>query len=162
MIDNAATRNYVRAMARPPFSAAWVIFAVICTLCQPMAWARGGQVQEANAGREGETLDVKSLAVKGKVTLIDFHSPFCPPCVQLAPLLTQLAVKRGDLVIKKVNINRAGFQGIDWRSPLAQQYQLRSVPYFMIFNPHRRLVAAGSEASQQVQRWLQEAGLLRR
>jgi len=99
--------------------------------------------------------------VNGKTTLIDFYSPFCPPCVQLAPVMAQLAAKRPDLAIRKVNINRPGVQGIDWRSPLAQQYQIRQVPYFMVFSPQGRLVAQGREAAETLRRWLQEAGLMR-
>lgn len=161
MIDKAATRKYVRAMARPYIAPIWLVFAVFLMLGTATPSAHAGPVQEANAGREGEALDVKSLAVKGKTTLIDFYSPFCPPCVRLSPLLAQLAQKRGDLVIQTVNINRPGFQGIDWRSPLAQQYRLRSVPYFMIFNPKGKLTAEGNAAMQQLQRWLRNAGILR-
>ncbi len=122
------------------------------------AWA--GAVADANRSNPGQTLDVNSLVVQGKTTLIDFHSPFCPPCVRLAPIMKQLAAKRPDLAIKKVNINRPEVQGIDWRSPLAQQYQIRQVPYFMIFNPQGQPVAQGREATETVERWLQEAGLI--
>ena len=103
---------------------------------------------------------MKSLLVKGKTTLIDFYSPFCPPCVQLAPVMDQLAAKRPDLAIQKVNINRPEVKGIDWRSPLAQQYQIRQVPYFMIFDPQGKLVAQGRDAIEPVESWLREAGLM--
>jgi len=123
------------------------------------AWA--GTVVEANAGNGGEPLDLKSLVAKGQTTLIDFYSPYCPPCVRLAPLMEQLAARRPDLAIKKVNINRPQVKGIDWRSPLAEQYKIRRVPYFMIFNPKGKLVAQDRVAVEQLQRWLQEAGLLK-
>ena len=124
-----------------------------------MAWA--GSVTDANAGHGGETLDLKPLLTKGKTTLIDFYSPFCPPCMRLAPVMEQLAAKRPDLAINKVNINRPEVRGIDWRSPLAQQYQIRQVPYFMIFSPQGKLVAQGQDAVEQVKRWLREAGLMK-
>jgi thiol-disulfide isomerase/thioredoxin len=119
-----------------------------------------GAVEEANAGKGGQPLEVASLAVPGKTTVIDFYSPFCPPCLQLAPLLVKLAQKRPELAIKKVNINRPEVKGIDWRSPLAQQYNLRSVPYFMIFNASGKLASKDRAASEQVFGWLKEAGLL--
>jgi len=122
------------------------------------AWA--GAVEEANAGRGGQTLDLKRLATKGKTTLIDIYSPFCPPCVRLAPVMEQLARRRPDLAIKKVNINRPEVRGIDWQSPLANQYRIRQVPYFMIFSPQGKLVAQGREAVEQVGRWLREAGMM--
>ena len=74
--------------------------------------------------------------------------------------MKQLAEKRPDLAIKKANINQPGVNGIDWRSPLAQQYQIWQVPYFMIFNPQGQLVVQGREAFETVGRWLKEAGLM--
>ena len=161
MIDIHQLRLYVKNMSRArkslalsPVLAALLVLALISS----GAWA--GAVPEANAGNPGQTLDVKSLLVKGKTTLIDFYSPFCPPCVQLAPIMARLAAKRPDLAIKKVNINRPEVKGIDWRSPLAQQYQIRQVPYFMVFSPQGKLVAQGREAAETVGRWLKEAGLM--
>ena len=162
MIDNHQLRHYVKAMSRArkslPLS---LVLAALLSLALVSSGAWAGALADANAGNPGQTLDVKSLLVKGKTTLIDFYSPFCPPCVRLAPLMAQLAEKRPDLAIKKVNINRPGVNGIDWRSPLAQQYQIRQVPYFMIFNPQGQLVAQGREAVETVGRWLQEAGLMK-
>ena len=74
--------------------------------------------------------------------------------------MAKLAAKRPDLAIRKVNINRPQANGIDWQSPLAQQYQIRQVPFFMIFDAQGQLVAQGRDASETVQRWLKEAGLL--
>ena len=122
------------------------------------AWA--GEVMEANSGRPGETMEVKSLAKRGRVTLVDFYSPYCAPCVRLAPLLAQLAQRRPDLTVQKLNINRPQVRGIDWQSPLARQYDLRSVPHFMIFDAKGRLKAEGKTAANQVFAWLKEAGLL--
>ena len=161
MIDIHQLRHYVKAMSRARKSLALSpVLAALLALALISSGAWAGAVPEANSGNPGQTLDVKSLLVKGKTTLIYFHSPFCPPCVRLAPLLAQLAAKRPDLAVKKVNINRPGIQGIDWRSPLAQQYKIRQVPYFMIFNPQGQLVAQGREAVEPVGRWLREAGLM--
>jgi len=137
-----------------------LVLTVLLSLAVVSSGAGAGAVADANRGNPGQPLDVKSLLVKGKTTLIDFHSPFCPPCVQLAPIIAQLAAKRPDLAIKKVNINRPEVKGIDWHSPLAQQYQIRQVPYFMIFSPQGKLVAQGRDAVGTVQDWLKEAGLM--
>ena len=162
MIDIRQMRHYVKAMSRTrkssalrPVLAAFLAVALISS----MAWA--GTVVDVNPNNPGETLDIKSLLVKGKTTVIDFTSPFCPPCVHLAPLMAKLAKKRPDLAIKKININRPGVNGIDWGSPLAQQYQIRQVPYFMIFNPQGRPVAQGRDAVEMVGGWLREAGLMK-
>lgn len=136
---------------RPLLIVPLVVLLLAVASSLPASLAVAGSVEEANAGQGGEILDLRPLLVPGRVTLIDFYSPYCPPCRVLAPLLEQLAQRRPDLIVKKVNINRPGFQGIDWKSPLAQQYQLRSVPYFLIFNPQGKLVARGQAAMQQLE-----------
>jgi thiol-disulfide isomerase/thioredoxin len=163
MIDKHHLTHYVKAMARPLNSCRWpLVLVVLLTLGLVSSGAWAGAVAEGNAGRGGETLEVKSLLAKGKTTLIDFYRPFCPPCLRLAPAMEQLAATRSDLTIKKVNINRPGIQGIDWQSPLAQQYKIRRVPYFMVFSPKGKLVAEGNAAVEQVKRWFQEAGMMKR
>ena len=161
MIDNHHLRHYVEAMTPVlKFLARSLLLAALLPLALVSSGAGAGAVVDANRGNAGQTLEVKSLAVRGKTTLIDFHSPYCPPCVRLAPIIEQLAAKRPDLAVRKVNINRSEVKGIDWRSPLAQQYQIRSVPYFMIFGPNGKLEAQGREAFETLRGWLQEAGLM--
>jgi thiol-disulfide isomerase/thioredoxin len=161
MIDIHYLRHYVMPMRRGRASSALsLVLAALLALTFMSSGAWADSLLDANPNNPGQTLDVKSLLVKGKTTLIDFYSPFCPPCVRLAPIMAKLAKKRPDLAIKKVNINRPGVNGIDWRSPVAQQHQIRQVPFFMIFDPQGQLVAQGREAAETVGGWLKEAGLM--
>ena len=162
MIDKLAGRAYLRTMVD---RVKWVLtcgflgfFLLLALTGQLLA----GAVQDGNSGRSGQTLDLKSLPVKGKTTVVDCYSQYCPPCMSLAPLLEQLAQKRSDLVIKKVDIQRSEVSGhIDWQSPLAKQLGLRSIPHFMIFDQKGKLASEGQGAMKQVLGWLQEAGLLK-
>jgi thioredoxin 1 len=158
MIDKAGPRQYVKSMRLRIRQLWWILFLALVLL--PATGAAAAGDLEANHGRGGETLDLQSVRVKGKTTVIEFYSPFCPPCLQLAPLLVELAQKRPELAIKKLNINRPEVTGIDWKSPLAQQYHLRSVPHFVIFNPQGK-ATEGRAATQQVLDWLQAAGLIK-
>ena len=161
MMDKPGPSAYLRAMKRRSATLIGLV-AAMCLLLGLAGQSYAGAVQEANAGREGQPIDLKSLPVKGKTTIVDFFSPYCPPCVKLAPLLEQLGQKRSDLAIKKVNIQRPDKSGgIDWQSPLAQQLSLRSIPHFMIFDKSGKQVSQGQEATKQVIGWLQEAGLLK-
>lgn len=118
------------------------------------------QVRDGNPGRSGQTLEIKPLLGQTRTTVFDFYSPYCPPCMQLAPLMEKLAAKRPEVTFVKVNINRPEVKGIDWKSPLAQQYGIKSVPCFMIFDSQGKLKAEGNEARKTVTDWLQKAGLL--
>lgn len=159
MIDKPEPKKYVSPMGRYPIFTWWLGLALALALLGPAAVAGAGEVQEVNAGNGGETLDLKPFLAKGKTTLFDFYSPFCGPCLQLAPLLEQLAQKRPDLAIRKVNINRPEVKGIDWRSPLVQQYNLHSVPHFAIYDRKGKLETEGQTAFNQVMGWLREAGI---
>ena len=156
------TRTYLRTMGRWLRSALRGSFLGVFLLLALSAPGLAGGVQEGNAGQEGSAVALQTFPVKGKITVVDCYSPYCPPCLRLAPLLEELAQKRRDLQIIKLNINRPEVQGrIDWQSPLAKQLGLGSIPHFLIFDPEGRLTAQGSAALRQVLDWLREAGLLK-
>jgi thiol-disulfide isomerase/thioredoxin len=161
MIDNRIFKHYVKAMFYSFISLrCWLVLAAVLSLALLPAAVGAGTLVDANGGHGGEVLDLKPLLTKGKTNLIDFYSPFCPPCVRLAPVMEKLAEKRSDLAIHKVNINRPDVMGIDWHSPLAEHYKIRQVPYFMIFDSQGKLIAQGRGAVEQVKSWLREAGLM--
>lgn len=162
MIDKSAGRAYLRTMAGRVKVALTCGFLGTFLLLPLVGQVMAGAVQDGNPGRSGQTLELASLPVKGKTTVVDYYSQYCPPCMGLAPLMEQLAQKRSDLVIKKVDIQRPEVLGhIDWQSPLAKQLGLRSIPHFMIFDQKGELASQGQEAMKQLLDWLREAGLLK-
>jgi hypothetical protein len=58
-----------------------------------------------------------------------------------------------------IDINRKGVKGIDWLSPLAQQYKLNSVPHFQIYNADGKLTKEGQEAYVEIMTLLENAGI---
>jgi Thiol:disulfide interchange protein len=98
----------------------------------------------------GEEVNIADHAVPGKTTVFDFTSDYCPPCRRIAPLLDQLHASRDDIVVVKVDINRPDKKGIDWSSPVAKQYNIKSVPNFKIYGPDGKLQAEGQEAREIV------------
>ena len=119
-----------------------------------------GAGEAANKANPGENLEISSVLAKGHTTIVDFYSAYCPPCMKLSPLLEQLGEKRPDLRIVKVDINRTGIKGIDWGSPLAKQFSLKSIPHFKIFDGNGKMLAEGEAAFKQVMTMLQEKNLL--
>lgn len=103
----------------------------------------------------GEEVSLADLAVPGKTTVFDFTSEYCPPCRAIAPKLDKLHADRADIAVVKVDINRPGIKGIDWKSPVARQYALRSIPHFKVFGPDGTMVAEGDEARAMVGKWIQ-------
>ena len=56
-------------------------------------------------------------------------------------------VKSSDnLVLRRINI-------VKWRSPVAQQYRVGSVPHFMLYDESGRLVKQGFEVYRDILAW---------
>ena len=97
---------------------------------------------------QGQPVDLAEWAVEGKITVFDFMSDYCPPCVQIAPWLDRLHAEREDVVVVKIDVNRPDVRGIDWQSPVLRQYGINSIPHFKIYG------ADGARA--KVIEWLQQ------
>lgn len=114
------------------------------------------QVEDVRTVSHGEQIELSDYLVPGQNVIFDFYSKYCGPCLQIAPAIEAIANQRDDVVLVKVDINRPGVDGIDWKSPVAQQYELRSIPHFKIYGPDGELKAEGQQAMQQLQQWAQE------
>lgn len=119
-------------------------------LAEPRRIARGAEVNLAD------------YLVPGKTVIFDFTSEYCPPCRMYDEPLKALHQKRDDLVVVKVDINRPGVKGIDWKSPVAQQYKMGSIPRFKIFDGDGKLIAEdiGNDkpARNMVNKWCEALG----
>lgn len=132
---------------------------VATTAAAPAAAGVVPEVLLLNQANPGERFELAPQLVAGQINIVDFYSEFCPPCVRIAPALEKLAAARADIVVRKLDINRAGTRGIDWGSPLARQYGLNSIPHFKIYDAQGKLMAEGDAAGQQVFSWLQAANI---
>jgi thiol-disulfide isomerase/thioredoxin len=81
------------------------------------------------------SVNLEKKIVKGRTNIIDFYSEYCPPCKRIAPFLRKLDARREDIAVIKIDINRAGVEGIDWDSPVAKQFRLKSIPHFIVISP---------------------------
>jgi len=105
-----------------------------------------------NKENPGQEIDIQRFIQSNKTTIFDFYSEYCGPCQRISPMLKRLDSRREDIIVHKVDINRPGIRGIDWGSPVARQYNLHSVPYFIIYDPSGKLTHQGQEAYTEVMR----------
>jgi|SRR5437867_8061664 len=101
----------------------------------------------------GERTDLAGHAVPGKYTVFDFYAVWCPPCRALSPALEKLAAHhRESLAIRKVDI-------VDWTMPVAEQHDIKELPYLVLFDKEGRQMAAGEKVFDELSRLFGDAGL---
>ncbi len=110
------------------------------------AGAAGSKSAEPMRIAFGQRVNLRDYVVPGRTTIFDFTSYYCPPCRAIAPALHKLHESRADIVVVEVDLNRAGIQGIDWQSPVAQQYGMDSIPAFKVYGTDGKLQVEGDEA----------------
>ena len=103
---------------------------------------------------------LKEMIVMGETNIVDLYSDYCSPCVEIAPYLKMLDARREDISWVKIDINRSGVTGIDWRSPVARQFKLKSIPHFIVVSPSGKLKFQGKKAYKFVLDQLKEEGLI--
>lgn len=114
-----------------------------------------------NSNSPGSVVDVSKYVVKGKVNIFCFFSNYCPVCRKIVPQVQKLARDHQDeVVLNEVDINRPGFAGIDYQSPVGAEYDIRFTPYFMIYGKDGWIVltdaAQGYPANRQVMQMLHD------
>lgn len=106
-----------------------------------------GEVSEIT---NGNPVDFNSYLSRDKKTVVMFHSPFCPPCRKIRPMLEELAEEHKDYVLRKVDVNRPGTWGIDYRSPVGTQYGINMLPFVLVFDEKQHLRSWGQAALMQL------------
>lgn len=134
------------------------LLLVLCSLAALTLAASAAEKGAAPAViAHGERIDLTAHLVAGKTTVVDFTSKYCPPCRAYDEPLKKLHAANASVAVVKVDINRPDVERIDWKSPVAQQFELRSIPHFKVFGPDGQLVAEGQEARRLVDQLIQES-----
>ena len=94
----------------------------------------------------GQDFNFQSYFTRDRVSIVYFYADWCPACRSLNPLMEAINAGIPDMQVLFMNID-------DWNTPVTRQYNVRSVPYLMVYDKDGRLVAEGRSAKT----WLQQA-----
>ena len=80
--------------------------------------------------------------------LVDFFTPWCPPCRKVAPILEELcAEKRSQLKIVKVDASESVKAAVD--------HNVSAVPTFVLFHGGKKVSQiSGYQTKAQFERWI--------
>ncbi len=92
----------------------------------------------------GEKADLEDHLVRGGVTVFDFYADWCGPCREIAPRLEQMAESNPSVYLRKINIK-------EWNTPIAEQYEIQSIPSVWVFDKTGKLILEKSHDFQSVQ-----------
>jgi thiol-disulfide isomerase/thioredoxin len=150
-MPTAAILRPIRRIDVPRILRAAASFAAVTLLLGAAQHAKQEKPAEISFGARVKLSD---YLVPGKTTVFDFYSTYCPTCMALKPGIERLHATREDIAVVLVNINRPGFRGIDWDSPVSKQYDLPSTPQFKVYDPEGKLEAEGKPAYKMVTGWI--------
>ena len=110
--------------------------------------ARGQPVEVISHGAQ---VDINKHLALGNVTIVDFYADWCGPCRQLSPSLEQIARTDPEIALRKIDI-------VNWKTPVARQFNLTSIPQVNVYNRGGALVGTVNGADvEQVKRYVAQA-----
>jgi thioredoxin 1 len=95
--------------------------------------AVAGRGQPSEVISHGAQVDINQHLALGNVTVVEFYADWCGPCRLLSPSLEQMASSDPEIALRKIDIVR-------WGTPVAQQFNIHSVPQVNVYDRGGRLV----------------------
>jgi thiol-disulfide isomerase/thioredoxin len=138
-----------------------LVLAIVLVNSQSM-YARsegGGQLYTANKKDPGAEVNLSKVLSKEYPTVLFIHSNYCGPCKVMYPHIKRLAQTKKDIKIVDVLLDKKGDGGIGWNSAAAKQFDVHSVPYYIIYNQDGTVAARDKRAADQVISWINELNL---
>jgi thioredoxin 1 len=92
--------------------------------------------------KELNATQITALISASDILFVDFWANWCAPCRQFAPIYAQVAEKNRDIVFAAVNIEQ--------EHALAESFQIRSIPYLMVFKQGIAIYAESGSVPESI------------
>jgi thioredoxin 1 len=102
----------------------------------------GPQFQLANAS--GDLIQVETILVPGKITVVDFYADWCAPCKVLDKKLQSEIQDEPRIAVRKIDVTGADPQAV------TTQYGVKNIPHVRIYGSDGALLhdLVGTQAEQ--------------
>ena len=98
----------------------------------------------------GQRVNMKSITVPGKITVVDFYADWCGPCKVMGPKLEQIARADPDVKLCKIDV-------VNWNTPVVAQYKIRSIPYVQVYDRNGTPIGSGSARLNEIEKNIKRA-----
>ena len=79
-----------------------------------------------------------------KLVIVDFFAEWCMPCLMIAPIIDELAVKMKDVKFVRINV--------DDNEELSGKYEIRSIPCLVFFKKGKEIYRIiGSRPEEEIE-----------
>jgi hypothetical protein len=115
-----------------------------------------GGADQATAYEEignGESIYLEEYLLEGRLNIVMLKSSHDDYGEDMKEELEELAAEDQYYAVVVVEIDRPGASAIDYSSPVAQQFGIDEVPYFLVYDGKYE-VARGEEAANMVNAYL--------
>ncbi len=113
--------------------------------------AIAGHGQPSEVISHGAQVDINQHLALGSATVIEFYADWCGPCRRLSPSLEQMASSDPEIALRKIDI-------VNWRTPVAQQFNVHSIPQVNVYDRRGRLVGTVVGADiDEIKRYVAQA-----
>jgi thiol-disulfide isomerase/thioredoxin len=113
--------------------------------------AVAGRGQPIEVISHGAGVDINRHLALGNVTVVDFYADWCGPCKQLSPSLEQMVNSDPEIALRKIDV-------VNSRTPVAQQFNIHSIPQVNVYNRRGQLVGTVVGADiDRVRRYVAQA-----
>ena len=104
---------------------------------------RAHRLRNVEVISRGRLVDLIDHLDYGKYTVFLFYADWCAPCKTVKPALEEKAGRSNTFALKELDV-------LNWENPLVRYYNLRGLPYFIVYGPEGEFVERGPVLSKEL------------
>ena len=95
------------------------------------------EIDDVKKISSGERVNINRHIAKNKITAFLFYADWCPSCEKIRPRVQGFARSSDNFVLREIDIT-------EFESPVTDQYGIKSIPYFLVYDESGDLAVKGS------------------
>jgi len=141
-------RNQMEAEGLVLYQGEWIAPEEKQKRIKELAWKSISKIKDIS--KEGREVVIRSLLVKGKVTIILFYGQWKHECKTLIEKIKKEVHKKKDLYLRTIDI-------VGSRTPVAKQNDIWNVPMVFVYGHDGKLIGYPATEAEEIEGYIEEA-----